>query len=140
LKLEQALKIPANIWMNLQQNYDITFARKQKMDIEEQTAFNDLEEYDKIISINDLTKRLGITSVSWKNILNNLKSALNLKPAAELQVYANDNFFKKSPNVKNDQRMILTWTLLAKAEIQKVEVSGVSEISFMFQSRHLYCL
>lgn len=129
LKLEQALKIPANIWMNLQQNHDITFARKQQLDIEEQAAFNDLEEYDKIISINDLTKRLGITSVSWKDILDQLNLILGLKPAAELQVCANAQFFKKSPHLKNDQRMILTWTLLAKAEIKKVEVSGVFDIS-----------
>lgn len=53
LKLEQALKIPANIWMNLQQNYDITFARKQRLDIEEQAAFNDLEEYVDILEHTD---------------------------------------------------------------------------------------
>lgn len=130
LKLEDSLGIAADIWMNLQQNYELALARKQQLDIEEQMALNDLEEYDKIISIKDLTKRLGITSVSRKNILHQLTAMLNLKPAAELQVYAGGkSYFKKSSKSKNDPRMILTWILLAKAEIKKVEVSGVFDIS-----------
>lgn len=130
LKLENSLGIAASAWMNLQQNYELAMARKQQLDIEEQAAFNNLEEYDKIISIKDLTKRLGITSVSRKKILSQLISMLNLRPAAELQVYAGSaNYFKKSSRSKNDPRMILTWTILAKAEIKKVDVTGIFDIT-----------
>lgn len=125
MKLEKALGISANNWMNFQQNYDLTIARKQQLDIDEQEAFNTLEEYEKIISTKTLIKRLGIKSVSYRNILNQLVSILGLKSAAELQVSSTcKEYFKKSSKLQTDGRMIITWTLLAKFKIKEIKVSG----------------
>ena len=38
LKLEEALQIPANTWMNLQQNYELPIARTRRLDIHQQAA------------------------------------------------------------------------------------------------------
>jgi len=124
-KLEEALHIPANIWMNLQLNYELAVARKQKLDIDEQAALNEIEEYDKIISIKDLIKRLNITAISYRNQLNQLKTRLNLPPAAELHVCASRlSYFKKSAKLRTDPRTVLSWTLLAKSTIKDIEVEG----------------
>lgn len=129
LKLEGSLGIPADIWMNLQQNHNLSVARREQLDIEEQEAFNHLEKYDEIISIKDLKKRIGITSVSGKKIFEQLIDYLNLPPVEQLKsdplVQA---YFKKSSKLKSDPRMVLSWTLLAKAEMKNVEASGVFDI------------
>lgn len=130
LKLEKALQIPADIWMNLQLNYELAVARKQKLDIDEQAALNEIEEYDKIISIKDLIKRLNITAISYRSKLKELNLKLNLPPAAELQVcISHSNYFKKSDKLRTDPRMVLSWTLLAKYAVKDVHVGGEFKVS-----------
>ncbi|WP_436418395.1 HigA family addiction module antidote protein [Petrimonas sulfuriphila] len=130
LKLEEALQIPANTWMNLQQNYELAIARKRRLDIDEQAALNEIEEYDKIISTKDLLKRLNITAFSYRSKLDQLTSKLNLPPAAELQVCTSHlRCFKKSAKLKTDPRMVLSWTILAKSAIKDVQVGGEFNIS-----------
>ena len=134
LKLESALGIPANNWMNLQQNHDLALARNKDLDIKEQEASNELNEYERIISVKSLIKRLGINSVTHSSILSQLRSKLNLSSVAELQVKYNPvnsklSLFKKSAKVNADPILVLTWTLLAKAEVKKVGVSGIFDFS-----------
>lgn len=134
LKLEGSLGISAEIWMNLQQNYDLVVARKGQLDSDEQKALNKLEEYNKFISIKDLKRRLGITAVSSIKVLEQLIACLDLPAVDKLKENtAVQAYFRKSSKLKSDPRMILSWTFLAKAEIKKVEISGEFDRSNMDQ-------
>ncbi|MBQ9639127.1 MAG: HigA family addiction module antidote protein [Bacteroidales bacterium] len=143
-KLEQELGIPATHWVKLQALYEYDVEVLKKQDIEEQEASNKVAEYDRIISVSTIFNRLNISARTFVERLSVLTTILGLPSPAEIEVNTKGSF-RKFVKVGIDQRMILTWTILAKYKCAqqpllpfKFDVSNAnnlnSELSRIFHS------
>lgn len=123
-KLEQQLNIPSVDWLNLQNQYDYDVRCLKERNIAEQEAINKLNEYNKIFDVRILLKRLHITDTSSPEKLKILVNRCNIKPVAEMQLLC-EGAYKKSEKTGTDNRMLMTWMLLAHAASKSINVSGV---------------
>ena len=113
-KLEDQLGISAVTWLTMQSQYDCDMLKITERNIAEQKAHNTLMEYNKVFDVQTILKRLEIKTQSYKNQLEILVTQLCLPTATELQT-TEMGLFRKSEKRGTDERMILTWVLLAKA-------------------------
>lgn len=123
-KLEKALGIPSISWVNLQTQYDYDIQAIEKRDLKEIEAKNEIDDYNLSFDVKSIADRLLINiERPFVELLNELKTILDLPEPAELQLATGK--FKKSLKTGLDNRMLMTWVLLAKHQSSKTNVSGI---------------
>jgi HTH-type transcriptional regulator/antitoxin HigA len=110
--LERELGINAKFWMRLQAEYEYDCEAIKKRSIEEQKAQLLLNEYNEMININLIFKRIGVAFASCAEKLDYIIHQLRLPKPAELKY--NLGKFRKSEKSGTDQRAIYTWEVLAQ--------------------------
>lgn len=123
-KLEQALGIPYQYWVNLMAQYDINQKQTESRTQEEQQAEEELREFNKVYDLKEIISRLKLTNQSSAQTRRFLIDQLNISFPINAQ-NAHVGLFHKSAKTGLDTRRILAWTLLAKYEARKCSVSGV---------------
>jgi len=144
-KIEKELGIASVELMNIQNQYDYDTRKLKEKEIAEQTAINELMEYDKVVCVKTLAKRVGIT-FDWRSAgvatLCGLKDALQLPPLAHLQVQTARGLFSKSEKTGTNTRMLLTWTILAHSAMRELEPTGefnpANEIELLSKLRKIF--
>lgn len=120
-KLEVALDIPAEFWLNLQAQYEIDVKNIALRDEKEREAFNIERMLLKIINLPELYKRLCINpSLFIQDKLDKLEElmgfhVLNLSS----QPFILQRCFKKNEKHMTDERNEITWLTLAYIESKK---------------------
>lgn len=123
-KFEKALGISSISWVNLQTKYDYDIRAIENRELKEIEAENEINDYDISFDVKTVVERLLInTEKPFVELLDRLKVMLNLPEPAELQLATGK--FKKSLKTGLDDRMLMTWVLLAKYQSGKTEVTGV---------------
>lgn len=123
-RLESALGISAESWLRYQSMYYDTVKANEERSVKEQEAKNALEEYNKVFDVRVAIKRLGInTEVVLTTLVRNIQEVLHLPAPANMQLAVSGRF-KKSAKTVRDERMALTWVLLAEHYASHVDVSG----------------
>ncbi|MDO4929763.1 MAG: HigA family addiction module antitoxin [Bacteroidales bacterium] len=120
-KLEVALDIPAEFWLNLQAQYEIDSRNIAVRDEQEQAAINVEKMLSNIINLPELYKRLGINpSLFIQQKLDILKELLGF-PVLEIssQSFALQSCFKKNEKQGIDERNETTWLTLAFIDARK---------------------
>ena len=82
-----------------------------------------LKDYDNVINLRTLCKRLGIKENNNAKKLSLMQNEYQI-PMPDVLNEINGQYFRKSAMSGLDTRMILTWTLLAKHEARKITPSG----------------
>lgn len=112
-RISRELGLPAESLMNMQVNYQLTH-KASKEALEEQKAQKLLEEYNLIMDIKLITKRLDIPyKKPYRKVLQTIDGMLRLSEPKELERQC-AGWFRKSEKTGLDERMILTWVTLAK--------------------------
>lgn len=119
--LERELAINAKFWIKLQAEYEYDCQMLKKRGIEEQKAQLLLNEYNELIDINLIFKRIGIVPLSCTEKVNFINNSLLLAKPAELKY--NIGKFRKSEKSGTDQRAIFTWEILAQYVARQQRVS-----------------
>lgn len=123
LRLEEELDIPAEKWLKLQALYIRQQKEKESMTIDEQSALNDLRSYDEAIDVKTLINRFDLKHYSYTSKRDFFTNELNLPKPAALQVKMS-GMFRRSQKVGQDERMINTWSILAKHAVKDVVPKG----------------
>lgn len=122
-KFEAVLGIPSISWVNLQTQYDYDTKAIEKRELKAIEAKNMIDDYNLSFDVKTIAERLLINlERPFVDFLNELKAMLDLPEPAELQLAACR--FKKSLKTGLDDRMLMTWVLLAKYQSGKTEVKG----------------
>ena len=125
-KLEMALDIPAEIWLNLQAQYEIDSKLIAARDEEERTAIRKEQELSDIINLQELYRRLRIDSANF--IQDKLQKVENLLgfPVEELGTknFADQTCYKKNEKFSVYEKNQTTWLMLAYIESRKNKPSG----------------
>lgn len=111
-KISRELGLPADSLLNMQVNYQLNHKASAE-DLEEQKAQKRLEEYDYLMDIKLVAKRLNIRyEKPYQKVLYSIEGMLHLQ---EPQVLGRKcaGWFRKSEKTGLDERMILTWVTLA---------------------------
>ncbi len=92
---------------------------------EEAQAMAELEDYDKVIDVKAVTKRLKKEyKQPFAELLAFIKSELSLTlPAAQVEGHYN-GLFRRSAKTGQDSRMLFSWTLLAKHSVKDIVPHG----------------
>lgn len=127
-KFEEALGIPSISWVNLQTQYDYDTKAIEKRELKEIEAKNEMDDYNISFDIKTIVERLSIdVEKPFVQLLDELKLMLGLPEPAELQLATGR--FKKSLKTGLDDRMLMTWVLLAKYQSNKTSVIGTYDES-----------
>ena len=110
--LERELGINAKFWMKLQAEYEYDCEVIKQRGIEEQKAQHLLNEYNEMLDINLIFKRIGVSFASCVEKLNFIIHQLHQPKPDELKY--NLGKFRKSEKSGTDQRAIYTWEVLAQ--------------------------
>jgi len=124
IKLEEALGIPYQTWMNLQNRYHYVVKRRQELDSAEDAAILEEQSLRSRINLAVLYKFYNIVDASAIRRLDQLKShlALDLNGLQALEVNT-VGFFKRSDRLHIDEINMRTWLLLAWSEVSKIDIS-----------------
>ncbi|WP_455671790.1 helix-turn-helix domain-containing protein [Phocaeicola sp.] len=123
-KFEEALGIPSISWVNLQTQYDYDTKAIEKRELKEIEAKNEIDDYNISFDIKTVVERFSVdVEKPFAQLLNELKTMLGLPEPAELQLATGR--FKKSLKTGLDDRMLMTWVLLAKHQSSKTVVTGI---------------
>lgn len=123
-KIEDNLGISSVSLVNMQNQYDHDIKVIEKKSIEEQEAINTLKLYDGIFDVKVLLKRLKIIASSARDKVDYLTNIVCLPQPAELQLEAK-GLFKKSSKTGQDQRMLMTWKILAETISKTIHPKGI---------------
>ncbi|MDE7074313.1 MAG: HigA family addiction module antidote protein [Odoribacter sp.] len=123
MKLEEALGISFQTWMNLQNRYHYVIKSREEMDGQEATAISEEQSLRTRINLPFVYKLLGIIALTATKRLEQLKShiAINLNELQALEVNT-VGFFKRSDTLKIDEINMRTWLLLAWSEATKAQI------------------
>jgi HTH-type transcriptional regulator/antitoxin HigA len=125
-KIQSVLGIPAVYWIEIQANQTVTEISQAKSNEEERGAAVLLSQYDEIVSVKDLIRRMGLKPTTNKEKIEILQGTYSL-PTPEILAQTTNSiggFFKKSSKQGMDARMIATWIVLAQYEAKRKEVNG----------------
>lgn len=113
IKLERALAIPFNTWMNLQANYNGDVAKIKLRDEQEEKAVNEEKSFMDLINLKAVYKTLEISALSACDRMAKLKVLnINLRTIQSIES-STVGCFKRSSKLKIDEKNMRTWLLLA---------------------------
>lgn len=125
IKLEDALGISFQNWMNLQNRYHYIVKCKAELDETESKALAEEQSLRSRLNIKVLYKYYDITSQKISDRLAALKKKLaidlNGLQSLEINTYG---YFKRSENLKVEEANMRTWLLLAWSEATKTEIQN----------------
>lgn len=125
IRLEDALGIPFQVWMNLQNRYHYVTKRREEVDAAEATAALEEQSLRSRLNLAFIYKLLGIdapTSTARIALLKqNLAIDLNELQAMEVNT---SGFFKRSDRLRIDEINMRTWLLLAWSEAAKTHIEA----------------
>lgn len=125
IKLEEALGIPFQTWMNLQNRCHYVARRREELDAAEATAAREEQSLRLRLNLAEIYKYLGINALTATErvatLKHNLAIDLNELQAMEVNTVG---YFKRSERLKIDETNMRTWLLLAWSEAAK---AGISE-------------
>ena len=116
LKLENALGIPADYWMDLQLEYEKDVESIRQRDDQNVKAIQVEKALSFTLNLNILFKRLALDGYMYlKDKLDALYKLLKVESMEELLLMsAADGCFKKSDKLESENRNISSWILLAR--------------------------
>lgn len=125
IKLEEALGIPFQNWMNLQNRYHYVVKCKEELDATEATALAEEQSLRSRLNVLVLYKYYNIISQRASDRLAALKEQLliDLNGLQSLEVNT-DGYFKRSDSLKIDENNMRTWLLLAWSEATKASIEN----------------
>lgn len=122
-KLELGLGVPATSWLNLQYQYDSQKRILAERGERELIAKSEIESYNSIISVKDICIRFKVNPSSHLTIITFFKDVLKLPEPQDI-VKKYFAFFRKSEKTGLDNRMLLTWLLIANARGSNLTTSS----------------
>jgi len=126
IKLEEALGIPFQNWMNLQNRYHYVKKCHEELDAVEQNAESEELSLRSRLNMPVLYKFYNLVSSSVSERLNALKERLKIDLNGLHLLEANTNgYFKRSERLKIDEINMRTWLLLAWSEAIKTQITEI---------------
>lgn len=124
IKLEEALGIPFQNWMNLQNRYHYVMKCREELDAAESKALAEEESLRSRLNLQELYKYFGIISRKALERMSALKEklAIDLNGLQTLEVNT-CGYFKRSENLKVEEINMRTWLLLAWSEASRAEIA-----------------
>ena len=119
--LERELGINAKFWMKLQAEYEYDCEVIKKRSIEEQKAQLLLNEYNEMLDINLIFKRIDVAFSSSVEKLDFVSHQLRLPKPAELKY--NLGKFRRSEKSGTNLRAIFTWEVLAQYAARQQQIT-----------------
>ena len=122
MKLESQLGIPYKTWMNLHNGYIYECKALDEKRTEEQYALQFEDACANIFNIQALYKRLGLMMLSCSERVKRLKElfSFDLLSSNELRLQV-AGMYKHSEKVQMDEKNMLTWLILNKLEISRIQ-------------------
>ena len=122
MKLESQLGVPYKTWMNLHNGYMYECKALDEKRTEEQYAFQFEDACANIFNIQALYKRLGLMMLSCSERVKRLKElfSFDLLSSNELRMQVT-GMYKHSEKVQMDEKNMLTWLILNKLEISRIQ-------------------
>ena len=122
MKLESQLGIPYKTWMNLHNGYMYECKALDEKRTEEQYALQFEDACANIFNIQALYKRLGLMMLSCSERVKRLKElfSFDLLSSNELRMQVT-GMYKHSEKVQMDEKNMLTWLILNKLEISRIQ-------------------
>lgn len=122
IKLESQLGIPYKTWMNLHNGYIYECKALDEKRTEEQCAMQFEDACANIFNIKTLYKRLGLIMQSCTERVKTLKELFpfDLLSSNELRMQV-AGMYKHSEKVQIDEKNMLTWLILNKLEISRIQ-------------------
>lgn len=123
IKLEEALGISFQTWMNLQSQYAYVTKKREVLNEEEAKASAEEKSLSDRLNLKAIYKRFGVTATTSSTRLKQLKEALciDLNGLSHLEV-CTEGYFKRSDSMKIDAVNMRTWLLLAWSAASKTEL------------------
>lgn len=118
-KIEEVLDIPSSQILLLQAEFDCMKKTALIKDAEEHSAEMALKEYNEIFDIKVIFKRLGMKDKTSKEKLAFCKDSLHFASPKQ-QCSRNYGYFHRSEKSGCDERMISTWSVLARYEAENL--------------------
>lgn len=124
IKLEEALGIPYQSWMNLQNRYHYVVKCRKELDETESKALAEEQSLHSRLNLEALYKYYDIVSQRATDRLTALKGklAIDLNELQSLEVNT-VGYFKRRENLRVEEVNMRTWLLLAWSEATKAEIS-----------------
>lgn len=123
MKLEEALGIPFQTWINLQSRYHYVAKRREEIDSAEASALLEEQSLQSRLNLTYIYKFYNINSLSPSERIKLLKESLaidlNRLQAMEVNTVG---FFKRSDHLRIDEINMRTWLLLAWSEAAKTDI------------------
>lgn len=125
IKLESALNIPFQTWMNLQNRYDYVAKRREELDSFEAIAALEEQSLRSRLNLSVIYKFYGIDTPTSTSRLSMLKRhlAIDLNELHTMEVNT-VGYFKRSDRLKIDEINMRTWLLLAWSEAAKTDIAN----------------
>lgn len=123
-RLELALGISMQTWLNLQTAYTCDSALIARRDVEEQKAANRLKLYNETFDVRLVLRRLGAECATAVEQLAFLLGVAHVDKPAEMGL-ASVGLFRRSSKTGLDGRMLLTWKIIAEARSRELRPTGV---------------
>ena len=122
MKLESQLGIPFKTWMSLHNGYMYECKALDEKRTEKQSALLFEEACANIFNLHALYKRLGMTHLSCEERVRRLKALFpfDLLSSNELRTQV-AGMYKHSEKVQVDEKNMLTWLILNKLEISRIQ-------------------
>lgn len=123
-KLEKALGIPAQDWLNIQMTYERNLINIAKRDKEEDEAQKSLEEYRSRVYLRRIFLSVGKEEefLTFREQLRILRETFAIETPDDL--YATSGRFSSPDKSSLDPKAALTWTVIARYFASKQEVKG----------------
>ena len=129
IKLEGALGIPFQTWMNLQTRYYYVSKRRQELSEEDAVAVERERKLDLIVNIKALYAFYGIKDTRASVRLKALDGRIiGMDELRELETRT-VGFFKRSDKLRVDERNMRTWLWLAHSEVSGAKNAGVYTVA-----------
>lgn len=125
IKLEEALGIPFQNWMNLQNQYNYVTKTKEQFEESDVKALAEEQSLRSRLNMNILYKYYEVCTHRLSDKLSALKNclAIDLNELQRLEVNT-VGFFKRSEKLKFDEINMRTWLLIAWSEAMKTELQA----------------
>lgn len=124
IKLEEALGIPFQNWMNLQNRYYYVSKLREELDEQENKALIEEQSLRSRLNIPALYKYFSIDCQRASNRLIALKESLSIDLNRLHSLETNTiGFFKRSDKLRIDDKNMRTWLLLAWSEATKITIN-----------------
>lgn len=125
IKLEEALGIPFQNWMNLQNRYHYVVKCREELDATESKALAEEQSLGSRLNLTALYNFYGIVCHRTADRLTALKEklAIDLNKLQSLEVNT-DGYFKRSENLKVEETNMRTWLLLAWSEASNAVIEN----------------